>query len=346
MNQTLLNRGRIKGLLSLFNGVGLVGAVFILSACGGSDKPSVPTGSISPSPVATVVASPSPQASVLPSPSPSPSPSPLVSSSPSASGAPVAVQPDLNCSALECENNNKQIVEQVYEHVINGHFTELLDDIFAVNVIDRSPVANGLQAQRDAYELLLLDNPDKTATIKHIVADGDYVAVHWHYSTAPSDEKTGNAYVDLYRLDNGLVVERWSVSQNSSGETESRNSMFSDLYDYGSNLANSDIEIEEQNKIFVVEFYENTFNNHDLELFDASISLDYIQHNRGIGNGSAELRGWIADGRTGGIDVFLALAEGDIVWTFRRQPNGSLLVADLWRVDNNINRIVEHWDVF
>ncbi len=66
--------------------------------------------------------------------------------------------------------------------------------------------------------------------MRYILADGDLVAVHWHSSTTPENESTGQAGFDLFRLDNGTIVEHWDVIQPVPATTVSGNSMFSDLY--------------------------------------------------------------------------------------------------------------------
>jgi predicted SnoaL-like aldol condensation-catalyzing enzyme len=50
---------------------------------------------------------------------------------------------------------------------------------------------------------------DATVTAKHLLADGDLVAVHTHVATPQGDLAT----VDLFRVDGGLIVEHWDVVQ-------------------------------------------------------------------------------------------------------------------------------------
>lgn len=71
------------------------------------------------------------------------------------------------------------------------------------------------------------------AVVKHVAADDDLVAVHWQIAPKPSDERTGEAAVDLFRVSDGKVTEQRSFDQPiptgtpASGNT---NTMFSDLY--------------------------------------------------------------------------------------------------------------------
>ena len=237
-------------------------------------------------------------------------------------------------------------VEKIYNDVINKGMLSLLDDIYASDVISNNPdIPSGIEGFRGYYTNLLAENPLMTATTKHVVGDGEYVAIHWHYSATPENEKSGFAKVDLLRLDEGLIVEYWDASMETFPETVSGNSVFSDLYDYGDTQENRSLDVEEENKEIVTDFYMRTFNDMDLDLFDSLVDMNYLQHNQFFPNGTELLRDAIEVGRLGSVNVFLSLAEGDLVWTFRRSSNGNLSVVDLWRFDNNINRIVEHWDV-
>ena len=50
---------------------------------------------------------------------------------------------------------------------------------------------------------------DATVAAKHLLADGDLVAVHTHVATPQGDLAT----VDLFRVDDGKIVEHWDIVQ-------------------------------------------------------------------------------------------------------------------------------------
>ena len=113
-----------------------------------------------------------------------------------------------NCIGSECEPLNMLAVKKIYSDVINKQRVSLLGEIFASNVIsNNSDIDSGLEGFKAYYNKLLADNPSMQATPKHIVADGEYVAVHWHYSETPDNEKSGFAKVDLLKLNEGLIVD-------------------------------------------------------------------------------------------------------------------------------------------
>ena len=252
------------------------------------------------------------------------------------------------CLTISCEETNKFIIEQIYNDVINGLNSGLVTSVYAEDFIQHNPdISEGITGQEAYFVEMTTNNPNYIATIKHIVADGDYVAVHWHYGDDVENEYVGSALIDLYKLADSLIIEHWDVSMTPKINTASGNSVFSDLYIYPENtLPNNNADIENENNVMVTTFYLDLFNNQKLSLIDELVDPNYLQHNFWVPNGSSALENFVSGGGTGGLSIFLTLAEGDMVWTFSGAGAGNLATVDLWRVDNNVNKIVEHWDVF
>ena len=295
----------------------IVFVINALSACGGSSSSKAPTAPISTTPPTTT---------------------------------PEVIDVSINaefCTSVACEDNNKVLIEQIYNDIINGGNSGLVASTYDENFIQHnSAITAGIEGQTSFFNAMFTDNPNHVATIKHIVADGDYVAVHWHYAENPKNEYIGKANVDLYKLKDNLIVEQWDQSMIPNESTASGNSVFSDLYDYGNTQPNNDVAIEESNRSMVTNFYLDLFNNKNMDLIDELLDPKYLQHNFWVSNGSAALREFVRGGGTGGLTIFLTLAEDDLVWTFAGSKTENLSTIDLWRVDNNTNKIVEHWDIF
>ena len=251
-------------------------------------------------------------------------------------------------ACVQEENANKVVVEQIYTDVINGLNTGLVTSLYAEDFIQHnSDIAAGVVGQEEYFNAMITNNPNHVATIKHIVADGDYVAVHWHYGEDVDNEFVGNARVDLYKLADSIITEHWDVVMTPNTNTQSGNSVFSDLYIYPDNTyPNENISVEEINKVIVTDFYLDLFNNKNLDLIDELVDPNYLQHNFWVPNGSEALFNFVNTRDTSGLAIFLTLAEDDIVWTFSGAGIDNLQTVDLWRVDNNIKKIVEHWDIF
>jgi predicted SnoaL-like aldol condensation-catalyzing enzyme len=188
------------------------------------------------------------------------------------------------------------------------------------------------------------------AVIKHQAADGDLVAVHWQIAQDPADERTGEAAVDLFRVTDGKITERWSFDQPipqgtpASGNT---NTMFSDLYEPGDQESAATPEQDEANKKLVVDAYNTLFRDHDVSILDRAFDPNYLQHNSVAPNGTAALKSLFAGATFPPQQAAIAVSDSGLVWIFS-QPVGAgadepFLAADIFRVDDGLIR--EHWDV-
>ena len=56
------------------------------------------------------------------------------------------------------------------------------------------------------------------------MADGDLVMLHVH--SKPSPDGRGSAIVDIFRVENGKIVEHWDVIQPAPETAKNSNTMF------------------------------------------------------------------------------------------------------------------------
>lgn len=66
--------------------------------------------------------------------------------------------------------------------------------------------------------------PSLRVDFKRAIAEGDLVALHSHMTRKPDDR--GVAVVDLFRLENGKIVEHWDVLQEVPEKSANNNTMF------------------------------------------------------------------------------------------------------------------------
>jgi predicted SnoaL-like aldol condensation-catalyzing enzyme len=66
--------------------------------------------------------------------------------------------------------------------------------------------------------------PDLRMEPKRIIAEGDLVVLHSHLILKPGDR--GSAVVDIFRLENGKIVEHWDVVQEVPETSANNNTMF------------------------------------------------------------------------------------------------------------------------
>jgi predicted SnoaL-like aldol condensation-catalyzing enzyme len=66
--------------------------------------------------------------------------------------------------------------------------------------------------------------PDLRVDFKRLLAEGDLVAVHCHITRQAGDR--GMAVMDIFRLENGKVVEHWDAIQDVPEQAANPNTMF------------------------------------------------------------------------------------------------------------------------
>lgn len=118
-------------------------------------------------------------------------------------------------STLPTEENRQLVLKAVAQFGAGDivGFTELIGEEFVSHNprVSHDPTT---QSGRQAFADYLtgpagIHLRDATVTAKHLLADGDLVAVHTHVTTPQGDLAT----VDLFRIDGGMLVEHWDVVQ-------------------------------------------------------------------------------------------------------------------------------------
>ena len=98
-------------------------------------------------------------------------------------------------------------------------------NISGSNYTQHNPVAaDGPEGLKGFIAFLKDKFPNNKSEIKRIFADGDYVIVHVHAVREPGTR--GNAIIDIFRLENGKVVEHWDVVQPIPEKANNNNGMF------------------------------------------------------------------------------------------------------------------------
>ena len=85
-------------------------------------------------------------------------------------------------------------------------------------------IEDGMEGLRKFVARMKADRPDAHGEIKRAFAEGDYVILHVHGMREPGDR--GVAIVDIFRLENGKIVEHWDVVQPIPEKTANSNGMF------------------------------------------------------------------------------------------------------------------------
>lgn len=122
--------------------------------------------------------------------------------------------------ATTTAEENKRIVSRIPEEVANQGNLSVMDEIFAEDLVDHSPLGElrGRDAAKEQFEWIRAAFPDLEVTVEEMIAEGDIVAarVRWHAThegefmgIEPTGREVEFPIFAFLRLEDGKVVERW-----------------------------------------------------------------------------------------------------------------------------------------
>jgi predicted SnoaL-like aldol condensation-catalyzing enzyme len=126
--------------------------------------------------------------------------------------------------AQQQEQNKKAVVE-FYEKGLNQKDFEAASKYFGPRYTQHNPnAADGPEGFKAFLQFLKEKFPASRSEIKRVFADGDYVVLHVHAVREPGTR--GVAIVDIFKLENGKIVEHWDVVQPIPEKAANPNGMF------------------------------------------------------------------------------------------------------------------------
>ncbi|MDO6473282.1 nuclear transport factor 2 family protein [Maribacter sp. 1_MG-2023] len=200
-------------------------------------------------------------------------------------------------------------------------------------------VADGLQG----FGELMQHAPEGgfKANVVRAFQDGDYVFAQTEY-----DFFGPKAAFDIFRFENGLIVEHWDnllevQKPNPSGHTQ-----------FDGTTALSDLDKTEDNKAVVRAFIEDVLLGHQMDKVASYINpQEYVQHNPAVADGlegfGAAMKYFAENGLVMEYDnLHMVLGQGNFVLSVSEGKFGKgdhTAYYDLFRLEDGL--IVEHWDV-
>lgn len=194
-----------------------------------------------------------------------------------------------------------------------------------------------------AKELTL--SKDVEVRLYRTIAEEDYVAIHSVWFAGGEEY----VYVDIWRVEDGKLVEHWDHSQTAPKEAANSNTLYAGSQ--ASIYSTQDIEQNRERAIAVLKVFSHLDN---ISVAEEFVADDYIQHNPTVANGKEAFIGLLNELRDLNLKIETTIAKtiamGDMVMVHSKQkdlnnPNDlGTAYIDIFRFSNE-GQIVEHWDI-
>jgi predicted SnoaL-like aldol condensation-catalyzing enzyme len=125
----------------------------------------------------------------------------------------------------DVRESNKRTVLAFYDAALKHSDFDAAAVHFGPRYIQHNPmIKDGIDGFRSFLHDLKEQFPGLRSDIKRVFADGDFVILHVHAKREPNE--LGLAIVDIFRLENGKIVEHWDVRQPLTETSANANGMF------------------------------------------------------------------------------------------------------------------------
>ena len=136
-----------------------------------------------------------------------------------------ALSPLAAHASAEQEAANKAAVLAFYEKGLNQKDAESALKYVGDRYVQHNPNAeDGPDGFRKFIAFLRDKYPQSRSEIKRAFTDGDYVILHVHAVREPGTR--GSAIIDIFRLEQGKIVEHWDAVQPIPERSANANGMF------------------------------------------------------------------------------------------------------------------------
>lgn len=177
------------------------------------------------------------------------------------------------------------------------------------------------------------------AKVVRVFEDGDYVFTHTEYNFF--GPKIG---FDIFRFEDGLIVEHWDNLQEIAVKTSSGRSQTDGPTEV------TDLDKTKVNKLLVKDFVRDILVGENPSKITDYISTEkYLQHNPAVADGLGALGTALANMAEAGTPMVytrnhFVLGEGNFVLTASEGTflGNHVAFYDLFRIENG--KLVEHWD--
>ncbi len=123
------------------------------------------------------------------------------------------------------EEKNLKHVLDMFHNVLVPLDSSCVDEYISQDYIQHSQMASpGLDSLKAFLDEKRAENPEVLQHLKRAFVDDDHVIIHYHVQPSPQD--SGFGVMDIFRLENGLIIEHWDCVQSVPETSPNPNSMF------------------------------------------------------------------------------------------------------------------------
>ncbi len=238
----------------------------------------------------------------------------------------------------EQEKANQKLVKDGMDAILYQHSEELTRKYFGEGFIQHNPFsADGLDHLLVMTQFTFVWEPARW------VVEDDIVAYHGMYtSTNPLDPSNPLLCVDMWRIENGQIIEHWdALDVRPFGQLASL------IAGGGDGLKDVPAETVVANKAAARRFMNEVVNNGDTSLLAELLADNFVHHNEKGEMGQEAVAGWL-DAMGGKVphEVKRVIGSGDLVLTHSHfaHPEMTTATFDFFRFDGN-GKIADHWSV-
>ena len=111
---------------------------------------------------------------------------------------------------FQLQESNKKMVVEFYQELFGDKNPDAINKYIGDKYIQHNPgLPDGKEALLQAIKVWFKDAPKEKVDFRHVAADGDLVFLHVRSKLGPKVR----AIVDIFRIENGKIVEHWDVIQ-------------------------------------------------------------------------------------------------------------------------------------
>lgn len=126
---------------------------------------------------------------------------------------------------IEQQESNRIIVIDFYNKFFNEHKVDEASVVVVDEYKQHNPyVPDGKKPFTSYFKEFFKENPTSKAEIIRSAVDGDLVWLH--VKSTKNDADKGEAVIDIFRVQNGKIVEHWDVIQTIPEGSANNNTMF------------------------------------------------------------------------------------------------------------------------